>query len=223
MGFASCECRWFFEGDVDDDVVDWFRERRPWKQSCDPGPFEWLERARVDRYVMTPNNRDVGIKWRGEPAGSEGEQLEIKGRVVSLGVQTLAPGVTGVVERWIKWACSGDVIQASNLIDVEKRRILRRVRLDPRPTDIEVPVTGAGSYVDRGLQIELTKLSVAGAPHWTLSFEGFPDSSDLREIFVRSVSVFLRELPDALTLSSEASFSYPEWLAQHQHHGKTPQ
>jgi hypothetical protein len=217
MRFASCECRWFFEGDVDDQVVDWYRERRPWKRSYDLGPLEWPKRARVDRYLRIPNNRDVGIKWRGEPVEGEGERFEIKGRVASLGAQTLAPGVTGVVERWIKWACSGEAMHASNLIDVEKRRLLRKVRLDPQAADIEVPVMGAGSRVERGLQIELTRLSVAGVAHWTLSFEGFPDSSDLREPLIRSVSLFLRELPDALKLSSEVSFSYPEWLARRQH------
>jgi hypothetical protein len=223
MGFASCECRWFFEGEVDDDVVDWFRERRPWEQSRDLGPPKWPERARVDRYVMIPNNHEIGIKWRGEPVEGEEAQLEVKGKVVSLGVQTLAPGVTGVVERWIKWACSGEVMQASRLLDVEKRRILRKVRFDPSAADIEVPPTGAGSYVDRGLQIELTRLSLAGDRFWTLGFEGFPDSSDLREEFSQSVSLFLRELPGSLTLSSETSFSYPEWLARRQRHAKTPQ
>lgn len=219
MRFASCECRWFFEGDVDDEVVVWFRERRPWERSCDLEPLEWPERARVDRYLWIPNNHDVGIKWRGDPVEGEAERLEIKGRVASLGSHTLAPGVTGVVERWIKWACSGEAMRASHLIDVEKRRILRKVRLDPEAADIEVPVTGAGFHVERGLQIELTRLSVAGVTHWTLSFEGFPDSPDLREPFVRSVSLFLRKLPDALNLSSEVSFSYPEWLARRQHQG----
>ena len=162
MCFASCECRWFFEGDVDDEVVDWFRARRPWKRSYDLEPLEWPERARVDRYLWIPNNHDVGIKWRGDPVGGESDRLEIKGRVASLGLHTLAPGVTGVVERWIKWACGGEAVQASRVIDVEKRRILRKVRLDPETADIEVPVTGAGSHVERGLQIELTRLSVAG-------------------------------------------------------------
>jgi hypothetical protein len=223
MCFASRECRWFFDGEVDADVVDWFRTRRPWKQSRDIGPPEWPERARVDRYVRIPNNRDIGIKWRGEPVEGEEEQLEIKGKVASLGVQTLASGVTGVVERWIKWACSGEVIQGSNLIDVEKRRILRKVQLDPSTTDYEVPPAGAGSHVERGVQIELTRLSLGGAPHWTLGFEGFPDDADLHEEFSRNVSLFLQELPGSLQLSADTSFSYPEWLARHANHTETLQ
>lgn len=214
MGFATCECRWFFDGEIDDDVVDWFRNRKPWRQSHDLGSLEWPGRVRVDRYAMIPNNRDIGIKWRGEPVEGGGGPLEFKAKVASLGVQKLAPGVTGVVERWIKWTCDGEAMQASRLLDVEKRRILRTVRFDGSTDHLEVPPGDSGSCVYRGLQVELTRLSLAGDSFWTLGFEGFPDSSDLREEFARSVPVFLRELPHALTLSSETSFAYPEWLAR---------
>ncbi len=223
MGFATCECRWFFEGEVDDDVVDWFKNRKPWPQSLDLGPLEWPERARGDRYVAIPNNRDIGIKWRGAPAEGEGEPLEFKAKVASLGVQTLAPGVTGVVERWIKWTCHGEAMRASRLLNVEKKRIVRVVHLDGSTRALEVPPLDFGSHLERGLQIELTRLSLGAARFWTLGFEGFPDSLELREEFARTVPVFLRELPAALTLSSETSFSYPEWLARRQHHAETPQ
>lgn len=222
MGFATCECRWFFEGEIDNDIVDWFTNRTPWRRSGDLGSLRWPKRARLDRYVAIPKNRDIGIKWRGEPVQGEGVPLELKAKVASLGVQTLAPGVTGVVERWIKWTCDGGTLQASRLLDVEKRRILRMVQLGGSTPDLEVRPVGSGSYVERGLQIELTRLSLAGDRFWTLGFEGFPDSSVLREEFVRSVPVFLRELPHVLTLSSETSFSYPEWLARRQHCAMAP-
>ena len=154
MCFASRECRWFFDGELDDDVVEWFRVRKPWKQSGELGTLDWPTRARVDRYVVIPNNRDLGLKWRGEPVEGEGRtELEFKGKVASLGVLTLVPGVTGVVERWVKWACDGETLQASNSVDVEKRRILRKVRLGSLDADLEVPPVGRETLVDRGLQI----------------------------------------------------------------------
>ncbi|MCK5438725.1 MAG: hypothetical protein KAI97_02215 [Gemmatimonadetes bacterium] len=171
--------------------------------------------------MVIPNNRDIGVKWRGEPGEGEGRaQLEFKGKVASLGVQTLAPGVTGVVERWVKWACDGETLQASSSVDVQKRRILRQVRLDSLGA-VEVPRVGRESSVKRGLQIELTKLSFTGAPHWSLGFEAFPDDSDLHEEFSRNVSLFLQELPSSLRLSADTSFSYPEWLVRHANHTET--
>lgn len=222
MGFATCECRWFLEGEIDADVVDWFRSRAPWRRSRDLEPLAWPERVRLDRYVTIPKNRDIGIKWRGEPVEGEGAPLEFKAKVASLGVHALAPGVTGVVERWIKWTCDGEAMQALKLLDVEKRRMLRMVQLDGPTREVEVPPVGSRFPIDRGLQIELTRLSQAGDHYWTLGFEGFPDGSDLREAFIRNVAVFLRELPHALTLSSETSFSYPEWLARRQHCAMAP-
>jgi hypothetical protein len=222
MRFASRECRWFFDGELDDDVVEWFRVRKPWKQSGELGTLDWPKRARVDRYVVIPNSRGIGLKWRGEPGQGEGRaQLEFKGKVASLGVLTLAPGVTGVVERWVKWACDGETLQASSSVDVQKRRILREVRLDRLGTDLEVPPVGRGSLVDRALQIELTTLSLAATPYWTLGFEAFPDDSDLHEDFSRNVALFLQELPSSLRLSADTSFSYPEWLARHANHAET--
>ena len=224
MRFDSRECRWFFDGELDDDVVEWFRARKPWKQSGEIETVGWPERARVDRYVVIPNNTDIGVKWRDKRVEGEGRvRLEFKGKVASLGVQTLAPGVTGVVERWIKWACDGEAMQASNPVDVKKRRILRKVRLDALDDEVEVPTTGPESFVDRGLQIELTRLSLAEAPYWTFGFEAFPDDSELDEDFSRNVSLFLRNLPGSLSLSSETSFSYPEWLARHEHGSKAQQ
>lgn len=213
-GFRTCECRWFFEGELEDDVVDWFRKAKPWQQSGDLRSLEWPEAARVDRYVVIPKNRDIGIKWRGEAVEGRGEPLEFKAKVASLGVQAFVPGVTGIIERWIKWTFDGEALQASRLLNVEKKRIVRMVQLDGSIGELEVPSVGSGSYVKRGLQIELTRLSLAGERFWTLGFEGFPDSSDLREAFFSNVSVFLRDSAEAHGLSSERSFSYPEWIAR---------
>lgn len=217
MGFATCECRWFFRGEVGGDVVDWFAMTKPWKQDRDLVSPEWPRKARVDHYVTIPNSRDIGIKWRGESVEGEAPRLEFKGKVASLGVKTFSSRAAGVVERWVKWTCDTDAIQAASLVDVEKRRLLRVVQLDRSSDGIEASPPSL-SADDPSLQIELTKLRLAGQPYWTLGFEAFPDALTLRTDFIRSVSLFLREPPRSLELTPGLSSSYPEWLARHAHH-----
>jgi hypothetical protein len=215
--------RWFFEGDLEDGgrVESWF-VRRDWL-GVTPSQVElkWPGfDTREDRYCVLPKSDDLGLKWRSDERGTS---LDVKARTAELGPVQFGPNAVGQVERWIKWQYKNDAVpsalrgafdarpDAREIVSVKKNRILRKVRVDAFGKDEEV---AAGAIIDRGLNLELTQLRVAGSgAYWTLGFEAFPHDDDQHAAFRRIVSGFLSGYPGpALDLGK--SKSYPGWLAE---------
>lgn len=221
MGLASHECRWFFSGSPGPEVETSFRAAGDWPGSESP---EWPEDWREDTYLLIPGSTDMGIKWRIEKPGEgqQGGRLEFKGLTARMGLCDFGGGSVGFVERWMKWSYSRGTADfqrllgdpASRRIRVEKKRILRKIRLDALGRDEEVPLKGTGSILDRGLQIELARVRVKGNEFWTLGFEAFPDDSGLPEAFHRNVTGFLADFRAGAPLTAPNSMSYPGWLPQ---------
>ena len=166
-----------------------------------------------DVYLLVPGSDDMGIKWR------EGE-LQIKGRVSSLGTQVFCGRHQGKVERWIKWSYANTPAsyqrlfvagQETGLVTaaVRKTRALRKVRLDTMTGKAQE--VDAQTFVDRGLEFELTDLEVAGKAYCSLAFEAFPDDSAMDAAFTEAVEAFLDGLT-AVTLTATHSQSYPAFL-----------
>jgi hypothetical protein len=220
--WSTLEVRWFLSGPpaaIGSALEAWFRGRppdgggdRPMPMTWQPAPPAW----RQDRYLLVPGEDDIGIKWR------EG-RLEIKGREAALGRRAFAPGIEGACERWVKWSYAGGAVEhrfrrlfcngaPPGVVILEKRRLQRHLRLEPSG-GVEV---GPDDPRERGMDIELAQIRVAGSPephsglHWSLAFEGFPSDHALEE-FVQIVARFLEGCP-ALPLSAERSMSYPHWL-----------
>lgn len=215
---ASHEVRWFFEGSVNQQLPlkHWFETVTPVpRQDGLPRP-EWKGRQgdQPDLYLLIPGSTDLGIKWR------EGE-LQIKGRVASLGPQVFAGRHQGAVERWIKWSYPDlpepwrrlFVTAGENgliSVAVRKLRALRKLGLDW--------FTGAAhevapdALVDRGVAIELTDLECNGKAYCSLAFEAFPDDSGMHLAFTEAVGRFLDGWETDLPLTR--SLSYPAWLLQ---------
>ncbi len=234
MPFASRECRWFLDEPLADAVEERFRRAGSWPQKAPiPGP-EWPDGWRVDHYLLFPGREDLNLKSRGgSPDAATPTRLEFKGRTTDLGAHNFGPRAAGRVEHWVKWSCAGDEIPdslrplvdragskaASDLVRVEKQRLLRRLRLDPAGADVEIPLNGSHADLDRGLQIELTRLRVDNHPAgWTLAFEAFPLDDALAADFDRSVARFLADFSSDLPLSPENSCGYPAWLARVREH-----
>jgi hypothetical protein len=181
----------------------------PW----DPAPPAWRE----DRYLLVPDQDDMGIKWR------EG-RLEIKGREAALGPTPFAPGIEGVCERWLKWSYAGEAVErrfsdlfharvAHAVVTVEKRRLQRHLQL--KRSGAVVEVGGAGPR-ERGVNVELAQIRPPGSQgsraglHWSLGFEALP-SDEVSPSFAKIVAGFLEGCP-ALPLGADHSMSYPRWL-----------
>jgi hypothetical protein len=221
--WSTLEARWFFAGPLaqsEAGVEAWFHSRpryggseRPASIAWDPAPPAW----RQDRYLLVPDQDDMGIKWR------EG-RLEIKGREAALGPTEFAPAIEGVCERWIKWSYAGAAIErrfselfrggaAAGVVLVEKRRLQRHLRLKRSGTLVEV---GRADPRRRGVAVELAQIRLHGAPgsrsglHWSLGFEAFP-GEEVAACFAEIVAGFLEGCP-ALPLSADRSMSYPRWL-----------
>lgn len=214
---ASHEVRWFFEGRADQHptLMHWFETVDCIKKSPDVKPLQWNGRLddQPDVYLLVPGGDDMGIKWR------EGE-LQIKGRVSSLGTQVFCGRHQGKIERWMKWSYSNMPKSYQRLfspgggmglktISVRKIRALRKVRLETM-TGIAEEVD-AKTYVNRGLGFELTDLEVAEKAYCSLAFEAFPNDSAMDAAFTQTVETYLDGLTD-LILTAAHSSSYPSWL-----------
>jgi hypothetical protein len=220
--WSTLEVRWFCPGALAQSgsgVEAWFRRRPRYSGSDDPAPIAWVPAPpawRRDRYLLVPGHDDMGLKWR------EG-RLEVKGREAALGHQVFAAGIEGRCERWLKWSYAGAAIErrfgglfrdraANGVVTVKKRRLQRHLRLDPSGV-VEV---GPNDPRERGIDVELTQVRVAGSPHelhWSLAFEGFPSDDQTSERFAPVVGRFLEGCP-ALPLTADRSMSYPRWLAR---------
>jgi hypothetical protein len=215
--FASHEVRWFFEGQANqhDSLKRWFETVAPMPKNPGVGPPVWKGRLddKPDVYLLVPGSDDMGIKWR------EGE-LQVKGRVSSLGTHVFCGRHQGKIERWIKWSYTDTPEAYQRLFiggkgtglvtaSVQKTRALRKVRLDTMTGKAQE--VDAETFVDRGLGCELTDLEVAGKAYCSLAFEAFPDDSAIDAAFTQAVEAFLDELT-ALDLVTACSQSYPAWL-----------
>jgi len=216
--FASHEVRWFFEGAVAQYPVlkKWFETFAPIEMKGDFGPPVWMGRlsGEPDVYLLVPGADDMGIKWR------EGN-FQIKGRAASLGVHSFCGGrFQGAVERWVRWSYAGMPEAYRGLffdgdrkglvtISVGKTRALRKISVDTyNGSVLEVDPK---SFIDRGINFELTDLEVAGKPYCTLAFEGYPDDSAMHAGLTRVVEALLDGLT-GVELSEGNSMGYPEWL-----------
>lgn len=190
MPLITCELRWFFEGPLPDEVGDWLARGRP-----------TVEPWREDRYLVLPGVADMGIKARGG-------RIEIKGRTAELGSHSVAPGIEGVAERWCKWSYQAgfeDAFRGAATILVAKARAQRHFLFDgdgARQT--------AARDLTRGFSIELTRLRLGGADHWTLGIEAAPDDAALLTDLLRTLPDLLDSFPRALPAA--CAKSYPAWL-----------
>jgi hypothetical protein len=232
---TSYEVRWFFTGEVPDPVVERFgpegRGTRSGPADSTPsnqpgpvhaGPDHAWPPPRTDRYLSFA--ADMGLKLRAEP--DRVSLLEIKGRQRLDGAVRLAPGVEGLASTWIKWSYRAEEAPAALLeacrddessTPVEKRRLLRRFRLDPGAPPEEVDLD---ERLTRGVQLELTRLRFPKGPGdsalasgWTLGLEAFPVSPGLAAAARTALAGPLRALAGSgATLDLTHSASYPDWL-----------
>ena len=215
--FASHEARWFFDGAVAQHPVlkKWFETFAPIEMRGDLGPPAWTGRlgGKPDVYLLLPGADDMGIKWR------EGN-FQIKGRAASLGVHSFCGRFQGFVERWVRWSYAGMPEAYRNLfldgkanglvtVSVGKTRALRKISLNTyNGSALEVDPK---SFIDRGINFELTDLEAAGKPYCTLAFEAYPDDSGIHAAFTRVVETLLGGLT-GVELNAGNSMSYPGWL-----------
>lgn len=201
--FPTAEVRWFSRDRIPPHVEAWFRQRE--------GSVE-QEPGRVDHYLQLARIDSLGIKLRGD-------RIEIKRRVDQPQLVPFHERVAGLVERYHKWsfvlsepdrALARATAFAGSWIPVRKERQLRRYRV--ADDDRVVALTSLASP-DRGCELELSGVEIAGRPWWTLAFEAFGEPSTLQADLLEVVRyVFANDTPPALP--AQDSRGYAAWLGR---------
>lgn len=210
---TSTEIRWFFEGLPPAEVEQWFCR----------GDMQCKAPLREDHYLVFPASTSVGVKSR------EG-RLEIKSLIKTLGVRRFGADAAGNVQMWEKWSCvefsATDFEQllrcdASLWVTVAKERTLRKFSLEG---DSPAEVQAGQVFSHEGCNVELTKITVQGAAHWSFNCEAYGEPSRIEGYLHRVAERFLADerrprtfktgAAGADAFSAPNSFSYPEWLGR---------
>ena len=200
--FPSAEVRWFWRDLCPPQIHDWF-----FKTGLKPGGG----RPRIDRYLCLPNNREIGVKQRGDEPG-----LEIKG-LVAIQINPAIRMFGNHLEIWCKWSTTSSFLQATKKVAVTKTRWFRQFDLS-ESIRVEVPLDSnekpqfGYSLPVQGCNVELTEVQLPNRSEawWTLGFEAFGDldhvSINLTRVMRAEASVLAGVVP------SGAFLSYPSWL-----------
>jgi hypothetical protein len=213
--YPTVEVRWFYEGDVPEATLQRFRSG---ELPQDKGTVE----ERSDVYLFLRGVDGMGIKLRGTSTRREivGDQLEIKRRQYEGNIVTFMPGVTGRLERWMKWVFHGEssdplhstIVTAEDQawVSVGKVRYLRRYTVMGDKSVVAVPLS---EWPDNRCNVELTRaIAPGGQVWWTLGLEAFGESEDNVEDILRfSASYFFAETGLGV-FEERHSYGYPRWL-----------
>jgi hypothetical protein len=210
----SAELRWFFRKPPAG-LKEWFVDQGNF--TCAAGGGQ----KRKDRYVIVPDQVEMGIKKRGEQHEDENGDVEIKG-LVSVGEAIDEGSFQGTVQIWTKWKVPTLSLKNLPTLLVTKSRWLRKFKIeDTRLTQVpldekEDPIEGA--FPEEGCNLEYTEIeleSKEGADEWcTLGFESFgPLERVVHHLQITTHHVAHRHAPPS-DFSSALEMSYPMWLAR---------
>lgn len=181
------EVRWFSTGPLPADVLAWFVSA--------PGVST---DHRIDHYDLTAARDGIGRKHR------NGTLLDVKSPLDEASPAVLAPGMTGLLEDWIKVSRPIDDVAESTLsepVAVDKRLHTRRFDLIGLPG---------------GCEVELAEIHSGSLAAWSLCFETFGNPEHRERALHRGIEGFLSEtpLPTGLAFDRDDSRSYPVWLGE---------
>jgi hypothetical protein len=186
--FLTREVRWFREGPVPTEVVDWFARAA-----------EVEREHRQDRYDLDAARHGLGVKQRNMGT------VDSKRRLWQAESVKLAAGLTGNVEDWLK--ITPAVIEVERLLDdthveVHKDIYTRRYRLD-----------GAA---ETGCEAELASIRMNQVRAWSLCFETFGAAGRREEALQSGVLRFLEESPllSGMSFDASTSLAYPAWITR---------
>ncbi len=197
-GVGSLEVRWFFPGQFETAVAEWF------------GRFPAETEAREDTYLLDPQLRGLSVKVRG------GVALDVKVYRGSPGILYLPGRAHGRMESWQKWsfpiAPRGQ--DSDDLADWRPVRKVRRIgRFSLASTPVSARAPGLGQ--EPRCAVELTEVRTHGRDWWTLGFEATGPDHLLRRVLQSTAAlVFAQALPGSVEPGLVESRSYMEWLCQ---------
>lgn len=191
--YASAEVRWIHEGSLPDSIAAWFEASAGLTKA----------QTRTDRYIRPAGEDGLNVKWR------EGG-LEVKRLSEVLGVETLASGVEGRLERWRKWRFP--LAEGGTLMDPEQEWVAvsktRRVATFTLHDGV-IRRAADGHWLEAGCGVEIAEMKARGETAWSVCLEAF--GPDRVEILRRTAShVFGDGVPEGLDAAH--SQSYVGWI-----------
>ncbi|HEX9189775.1 MAG TPA: hypothetical protein VGB87_22055 [Vicinamibacteria bacterium] len=201
---VSLELRWFLPDGLPPEVGRWFEEDLPETEMGSPD-------RRTDTYLFIPGQETLGVKLR------EG-RIEIKWREESRPFE--AHGVSGQVERWLKWSWEDAkgpapaqigpwAVPDGPWVDVGKTRLQRKYAW----SDGRFVAAPAKAILPIGAAVEIAPLELRGRKHGTVLIEAFaPEPRAQEDLLWRAAHVLLGRYPSPRP-GIDRSFGYPRWLA----------
>lgn len=217
MPALTWETRWFFPGTPPDGMA-----RALFGAGAGPGAPDWST-PRTDRYLVF--SAQMGIKLRDEPGSPV--LLEFKGRLATPAPIRFGDGVAGLGDSWAKWSLPSDgvpdellaaVRSGRRVVPVTKTRLLTVLELLDGGQDRPVPPE---TRVERGVQLELSRVQVGETRAWSVGVEAFPMDAELADRVRPSVTPWLQAAARAgAPLDRAHAAAYPAWLlAQERNRG----
>lgn len=181
------EVRWFREGPLPPEVLEWFTESATHRT-------EW----RVDLYDVKAAEDGIGRKQR------DTSTIDSKVRVSIIQDVSLAPGLTGHVEDWLKISRPlGSVTTGiSNPLEVEKRLHTRTFALD--------------GNAETGCEVELAEIRAGTTQAWSLCFETFGRPEHREDALRAGVEQLVMDTswPDSFEFTQDSCLAYPDWITR---------
>jgi hypothetical protein len=208
------ELRWFFPGDLPQDIKFWF-------ENLDDASYLVQEKRREDYQLPIPSCDYISIKLREE-------RLEIKWRSQREHFSALSGRIKGTEEKWTKWAWISDPKNNSSYesfkigepfgptIKIEKARNTRRFEILNRNTYNDTllhsrPIKQIKEGIT-GYSIEITNIKSLDKSWWSLALETF--GTEERKIIHAAVEQLLNTYSGP-ALREESSYGYSHWLVNH--------
>ncbi|MBD2166207.1 hypothetical protein H6G04_17580 [Calothrix membranacea FACHB-236] len=200
---VSNELRWFYPGELPENMKLWFQ------QHCLVNPSQPPE-AREDVYLYSPGCDYLGIKLR------QG-RLEVKWRQAELGVVSFGDLITGKAEKWGKWLCEDANAESfqpamvlGNPVWVRVKKV-RYSQLFQVFADYAIQPVATKQRLDNGCSVEITNLVVAENAWWSIAFEAFGEDSCIREN-LQATAKWVFHTDHNFPLAIANSYAYPHWL-----------
>ena len=196
FNLQTLETRWFYPGGIPSEFELWF------------GSLDRVEifPPRIDLYLYGVGE-DLGIKLR------EG-RLEIKQRTAEHGQTLFSPGVSGLLEEWIKWSMAVEGSAFDELSEQESWLAVRKTRQQVSFSLLDhgelVPIDSR-EFPPNGGSFELTKVFVLDQLWWTVGVEVFGKPDKMKEAF-NKILRFVLDRGLGWHFDLDYSTAYPGWM-----------
>ena len=193
-GFDTAEVRWFGEGELPREVLDWFTA----------GGALGVARSRTDSYQLN-GAEDHGVKLRATSL------LEVKSRTGLGPTLTLTDGVNGRVEEWRKVRNGPEsIVRGYPFADIAKSIVTRSFRFVDRTA---IPID-APDRAHTGCHVDLISIRVNGVRAWSFAFEAYGNPELRTQALLAAVSSINDRTPYPANLADllGESMGYPRWI-----------